>query len=403
MFAGPNYAGGQKWAPRQQPTEAAWKVAPISYLDDVTRSHDINYTYIEQTYRHADAASRTQALWQADKEMLAHLLRYQPGNWLEGQYRSAAIQAFVAKADMSYRPHVDVVEEWNRDLAGIDARFPTLRTTPEGRAQWNALNLVHTGATYVSTGMEALSTSGVSLQVALLFNTHIRPPHLEPLWGAQGSGEVHDPWAGQDFSRRILVPQRDPVDEDMFSADGYIDGKRVSILYNQRLHQLTRAAYKGEQLESLVTYAGELAPGPAGERYGFADFTVIRQQYAHGEPVGEPETLPPVRADEPPMLNDSPHTRAVAGIVTQGERAIYPAQPTEADKAWQTGGDWASRTDDAEQSTLSSASHLSGASHQLLRESHAHVQRLCQQHGLTWDRGMDNTAGAMACTAHAHG
>lgn len=403
MYAGPNYGGGQKWAPGQRPSEAAWQVPPISYLDEVTRSHDINYTYIEQTYRHADAASHIQARWQADKEMLAHLLRYRPDNWLERQYRSAAIQAFVAKADMSYRPHVDVVDEWNRDLAGIDARFPTLRTTPEGRAQWNTPKLLHTGATYATTGMEALSTSGVNLQVALLFNTHIRPHHIDPLRSAHGSGEVYEPWAGEDFSRRILVPQRDSLERRVFTAEGHIDGRRVVIRYDSANHLLTRASYKGEQLESLLTYTGKPAPGQAGERYGFADFTVTRQQYAHGEPVGEPEILPPVRADEPPMLKDSLHTRAVAGIVTQGERAIYPTQPTEADKAWHTGGYRTSHADELGRGPLSTASHLSGAAHQLLRDSHAHVQRLCQQQGLTWDPGMDNTAGAMACTAHAHG
>lgn len=66
MYAGPNYAGGQALGANQLPSEQAWKVPPIGFLDDVTRTHDINYTYIEQTYKGNDAATqaaKTQALW----------------------------------------------------------------------------------------------------------------------------------------------------------------------------------------------------------------------------------------------------------------------------------------------------------------------------------------------------
>ncbi len=160
------------------PPHKTGKCDPVGFLDDVTRNHDINYTYIEKVYQGNDPASsaeRNQALWQADKEMLGNMLSYQPTNWLEGQYRDAAIKAFVAKADMSYRPAVDVVSEWNRDLAGIDPKFPALNASESGRAQWSLPSLVHAGATYTSTGMEALSTSGVNTQAALLFNTHINP------------------------------------------------------------------------------------------------------------------------------------------------------------------------------------------------------------------------------------
>lgn len=340
MYAGPNYAGGQVWKPNELPSEQAWQVRPIGFLDDVTRTHDINYTYIEQTYKGDDAATkaaRTKAYWQADKEMLVNMLGYQPDNWLEGQYRDAAVQAFVAKADLGYRPHVNVVDEWNRDLAGIDPRFPALQQTEDGRAMWAPHRLVHAGATYAVTGMEALSTSGVNQQAAMLFNTHLQPGRMDPLRGAEQSNEAYDPMAAQDFSRRILVPQRDATDDRVFTAEGHIDGKRVSVYYNAKDQLLVRTTFNAEHKESEVIYKGEPAAGPAGEEYGHANFTVTRQDYANGQPVGEPVKLPPVMADKLPELAESSHTRAISQIVMQGERATYPAGPTAADRAWLAG------------------------------------------------------------------
>lgn len=339
MYAGPNYAGGQAWGKGQMPSAQAWQVRPIGFLDDVTRTHDINYTYIEQTYRGSDAAAqaaKTQAFWQADKEMLANMLGYQPRNWLEGQYRSAAVHAFVAKADMSYGKHVDVVGEWNQDLAGIDPKFPAMPVTESGRADWNPFGLAHAGATYTSTGMEALSTSGVNGQVAMLFNQHIRPGNIAAHQAAS-HGDSHDPQAAQDYSRRIMVPQRDPVHQNIFTAEGYINGKWVTIRYDSRENELVRAVHSGGQRESVTTYSGAPDPGSAGREYGHANFTVTRQNYVNGEPAGDPVTLPPVKADDLPALAESRHTQGISGLVTQGEAAVYPSAPTEEDRAWQRG------------------------------------------------------------------
>jgi hypothetical protein len=80
MYAGPNYAGGRALGADELPTAQDWQVRPIGFLDDVTRNHDINYTYIEKVYQGNDPASRSErnlALWQADKEMLGNMLRYQ--------------------------------------------------------------------------------------------------------------------------------------------------------------------------------------------------------------------------------------------------------------------------------------------------------------------------------------
>jgi len=419
MYAGPNYAGGQTWAPKQLPTEQAWQVRPIGFLDDVTRTHDIHYTYIEQTHQGTDPAAqaaRTQALWQADKEMLFNMLHYRPQNWLESQYRTAAIEAFVAKADLSYRKHVDVVGEWNRDLAGIDPRFPAMPETEDGRARWSAPGLVHAGATYTSTGMQALSTSGVNLQAALLFNTHIRPGRIDPLAGTDHLGQAHDPLAAQDFSRRILVPQRDPIHKEIFTAEGYVDGKRVAIHYNTDEHRLVRTTYNGEQPESVVTYTGQPDTGQAGRLYGHANFTVTRQRYANGEPVGEPEPLPPVLADKLPELQESSHTTAIAEIVTQGERAVYPSAPTEADKAWHNGksslfpaGSEADHPQPLRQPTGApsaapdTAPTLSPTSQTLLHDARHEVQSVAQQHGLAWDQGLENTVWSLAAAARQHG
>jgi hypothetical protein len=340
MYAGPNYAGGRALQPGETPSADDWRVRPIGFLDDVTRNHDINYTYIEKVYTGNDPASQTacqQALWQADKEMLGNMLRYQPGNWLEAQYREAAVKAFVAKADLSYRPAVDVVGEWNRELADIDPKFPALRSTESGHAQWNPLGLVHAGATYTSTGMEALSTSGVNVQAAMLFNPHIRPGSIAPQHGAPLNSDGYDPAAAQDHSRRILVPKQDPINADIFTAEGRIGGKRIEVTYDAKENKLVRSVYSGDQIESVTTYNGERAPEERGGQYGFADFEVSRQDFVNGVPKGDPVMLPPVIAPQTPTLQESGHTQTVTQTVVQGTNAQYPDKPTPADRAWHSG------------------------------------------------------------------
>ena len=338
MYAGPNYAGGRALRPGETPSAEDWRVAPIGFLDDVTRNHDINYTYIEKVYTGNDAASRAarnQALWQADKEMLGNMLRYQPGNWLEAQYRDAAIKAFVAKADTSYRPHVDVVREWNRDLAGIDPQFPTLSASESGRAQWKVFGLVHSGATYTSTGMESLSTSGVNTQVAMLFNTHLRPGHIDPL--KPTSRDRAYPETDRNDSRRILVPKRDPSNPYVFTAEGHIDGKRVTVWYDQESMKLVRTVYRGDQIESETTYQGHPATDEQGKKYGYANYEVSRQNHVNGKPQGDPIKLPSIKAPQTPPVQESEHTRAIRPKVEQGQDAQFPDKPTAADRTWHNG------------------------------------------------------------------
>ena len=88
MYAGPNYAGGRALGANDWPSAQDWQVRPIGFLDDVTRNHDINYTYIEKVYQGSDPASsaeRNQALWQAHKEMLGNILSYKTTNCLHVQ------------------------------------------------------------------------------------------------------------------------------------------------------------------------------------------------------------------------------------------------------------------------------------------------------------------------------
>lgn len=370
MYAGPNYAGGRALRPGETPSAMDWQVPPIGFLDDVTRNHDINYTYIEKVYSGDDAASRAarnQALWQADKEMLGNMLRYQPANWLEAQYRDAAIRAFVAKADMSYRPHVDVVSEWNRDLAGIDPRFPSLSASESGRAQWRVFGLVHSGATYTSTGMEALSTSGVNVQVAMLFNTHLRPDHIDPLKPAPTDHAY--PETARDDSRRILVPERDQNDRNVFTAEGNIDGKRVMILYDQRERKLIRTVYNGDQLESKAIYQGQPATEQNGKRYGYATFEVVRQDYVDGQPKGDPVKLPSIRAPETPSLQESEHTHAIKPNVEQGQNARFPQKPTAEDRAWHSGERASTSPAAPKPGAAASDEHPAGAAQPTLRQA----------------------------------
>ena len=431
MYAGPNYAGGHALRNGELPDTAVWRVPPVGYLDDVTRNHDINYTYIEQTYTGQDAASReakTQAFWQADKEMLAGMLGHQPSNWLEAQYRTAAVQAFVAKADMGYRPAVDVVGDWNRELAGIDPKFPALQANEQGRARWNPMGLMHDGATYTSTGMEALSTSGVNSQVAVLFNTHIRPGNIAPQ-KVKTHGDHYDPDAERDFSRRLMIPQRDPKDPNVFTTQGVIQGKDVHVWYHSQDKRLIRAVSSNGQIESKTTYRGVESSGPAGKKYGHADFTVSRQDFKIGQPHGEPVTLPPVKAAAAADLEQGPslHTAQVKVEVLKGKDAQFPKGPTEADKAWHSGrgAETLQAPPQAQPQTDSQTpSHhtgpvtvpvavagrseaslipLASGAQRLLADSERHVRALSDKHHLPWDRGMDNTVAAVARHAQALG
>ncbi|AOW13457.1 hypothetical protein LPB72_10555 [Hydrogenophaga crassostreae] len=405
MYAGPNYAGGRSLHVGELPTAEDWQVRPIGFLDDVTRDHDINYTYIEKVYQGNDATSkaeRTLALWQADKEMLGNMLGYQPTNWLEGQYRDAAIKAFVAKADTSYRPAVDVVSEWNRDLAGIDPKFPALNASESGRAQWSLPSLVHAGATYTSTGMQALSTSGVNSQVAMMFNEHIKPRHIDPLNPSTRDNAY--PELDRDDSHRILVPQRDHNESSVFTAEGNIDGRRIMVWYDQEAVKLTRTVYNGDSVESKTTYKGEKAAGTGGERYGYADFDVTRQEFVNGQSKADPVKLPSVKAPETPELKESDHTRAIKPNVEQGHSSQYPAKPTAEDRAWHSGTtvDRAAPSPEGPNGA-SSASPLSPISQSLLETSERHVRQVAEQHGLPWNTGLSNTAHAIAASARGQG
>jgi hypothetical protein len=419
MYAGPNYAGGRALREGELPTAQDWQVPPVGFLDDVTRNHDINYTYIEKVYQGNDAASkaeRNQALWQADKEMLGNMLGYQPTNWLEAQYRDAAIKAFVAKADMSYRPAVDVVSEWNRELAGIDPKFPALTASEGGRAQWSLAGLVHSGATYTSTGMQALSTSGVNSQVAMMFNEHISPRHIDPLNPTARDNAY--PELSRDDSNRILVPKRDPNNADVFTAEGNIDGKRVSITYNQVESKMVRTVYQGDQIESKTTYQGKEAPVSQGGRYDYADFEVTRQEFVNGEPKGDPVKLPSVKAPETPELKESEHTRAIRPNVERGKDADYPNKPTAEDRAWHSGKGNSNNSSERAAPTAappqeeaqeapavkeSASAPLSSVSQRLLETSERHVRQVAEQHGLPWNTGLDNTAHAIAASARGQG
>ncbi len=337
MYAGPGYCGGHEWKEGERPSAAAWQTQPIGYLDAVTRDHDLNYTYIEQVYGQASPAEQHQAYWQADKEMLANMLQYQPSNWMEATYRKAAIEAFLAKADLNYHPDVNIREEWNRDLAGIDPSYGQMTGfNREGRPEWSLVKGVHTGATYVTTGMERLSTSGVNSQVAILFNQHIDPSFIRQ-HKVENGGELYSNSSEDNYSHRIMVPERDKSNPKQFHSEGWIDGQYVKLRYDSEYNKLIRSAYSQGKLVSETTYKGKKAVGPAGDQYGHADFTVTEQRYLNGEPVGEPIRHPDIKADAVPDIQRSEHTEYVEAVVSPGKTAPCPDKPTEADMAWSSG------------------------------------------------------------------
>jgi hypothetical protein len=312
---------------------------------------------------------------------------------------------------MNYRPAVDVVGDWNRELAGIDPQFPALQASEQGRARWSLPGLVHAGATYTSTGMEALSTSGVNSQAAVLFNTHIQPRNIAPL-NVQANAEFDNVDADRDYSRRLMIPQRDPKDPDVFTAQGQIHGKEVNVWYHSVDHKMVRTVSSNGQIESQTTFKGTEASGPAGKKYGHADFTDTRQSFKDGQPHGEPETLPPVKAAAVADLEqaESAHTRDIKVEVLKGKEAQFPAAPTAADKAWHSGQSIealqpAKAAQPAQPSPAEPSARvaLSPQAQRLLADSERHVRALSDKHHLPWDRGMDNTVAAVARHAQAQG
>jgi hypothetical protein len=329
MFAGPNYCGGRTFADGQVPDAEAWQVAPIGFLDDVTRNHDIYYTYVENVYRSADAASRCRALWCADKEMLQNVLGYRPANWLEARYRKALIQAFIAKADMKYGKHIDLVRDWNGGLADIDPGYGPIARLDSGTIDWKLFSLAWDGGYYSSTGMELLATSGLNVQVALLFNQHIDASKpIQPL--DSGVSELSP---DEDYSARLLVPER-KRGTDIFTASGRIKSKQVRMSYDAREGLFVREDYRNGKLVSKTEYRQQRD----------ADGALLTDRYGHAEfAVTVTESAKPSRSQAPVLPQDHSAVAAcdrfgeISEIVLQGRPDAFPSAPTAADVHWHNG------------------------------------------------------------------
>jgi hypothetical protein len=91
MFAGPNYAGGQSLG-NTTPAASVWQTKPVNFLDEVTRYHDMNYTWNQKVYGEG-TAQYDAARWQADKEMFQNVLAWKPpaGDFISTSYRQALI------------------------------------------------------------------------------------------------------------------------------------------------------------------------------------------------------------------------------------------------------------------------------------------------------------------------
>jgi hypothetical protein len=327
MFAGPNYCGGRTFADGQIPDPQAWDVAPVGLLDDVTRNHDIYYTYIEHVYGNADVASRSRAYWRADKEMLHNVLGYRPANWLEGQYRKALIQAFVAKADMKYGKHVDLIEEWNESLADLDPDYGPLRRRDDGSIDWPLHSLLWHGATYGATGMELLATSGVNVQIALLFNQHIdaKTP-IRPLESGAGDGAPDD-----DYTARLLVPRRVPGTH-RYTASGRIGAGVVELEYDAEQGAFSRSLFRNGRLETRTEYRQRRDRDGAlvCDRYGHAEYAVSVSRNGHFSGATEAPLLPQAVS----KVEACDHFQEISAVVLQGDAEKFPSTPTAADIAW---------------------------------------------------------------------
>ena len=259
MYAGPNYAGGHALRAGELPDAAVWRVPPVGYLDDVTRNHDINYTYIEQTYT-------GQRRGQPDRK--------NPGP-VAGRQRDAGGHVApparqLAGGAIPQRRDTGLCGQGRHELPAGGRRggrlepragryrpqFPALQANEQGRARWNLPGLVHAGATYTSTGMEALSTSGVNSQVAVLFNTHIQPGNIAPQ-KVNTHGELYDP-----LSRARLQPAFDdsaarPQRPERVHCARRHSWQRSEHVSTTRLRaQLVRTVSSNGQIESQTTYNG---------------------------------------------------------------------------------------------------------------------------------------------------
>ena len=330
MYAGPNYCGGRTFPDGKVPDAEAWQVAPIGFLDDVTRNHDTYYTYVENVYRGADAASRCRALWCADREMLRNALGYRPANWLEGRYRKALIQAFIAKADMKYGSHIDLVKDWNDGLAGIDPDYGPIERLDSGTINWKPFGLLWDGGYYSSTGMELLATSGVNVQIALLFNQHIDADTVIQSLDSNPSESMPD----DDYTLRLLVPQR-KTGTDVFTAGGRIGARSIKMEYDAGQGIYVRETYRNGKLVSTTAYRQQRGADGAlvTDKYGHAEYAVSSTRGAQRAARTEAPLVP----QHHPALTACEHFGEISDIVLQGTAAAFPPAPTAADINWHNG------------------------------------------------------------------
>lgn len=222
MYAGPGYAGGVKLADNAIPTVSTWNVVPVNFIDQVTRAHDINYTWIEKVYSGSDKESKLakdRAFWQADKEMLTNVMAWRPdaNDWISTMYRDALIKGFALKA--TRYDGIDLQKDWTA-LGQLDKKYAD--TPGYWSSLFPGLGALNTGGKYQLYGMEALTGSGLNVQQMLLFNQHIT--------SAQASSYLRNQDDGvPGYDSKVVIPQRDSLRSDRFFADVNIGGKTVRM------------------------------------------------------------------------------------------------------------------------------------------------------------------------------
>lgn len=278
-FAGPNYTGGRGLAGQERPAPADWRVRPINYLDAVTRDHDINYTYISVAFAHQSDVDKNRAYFEADKEMFLNVMRHEPapGDFITAAYRNALIEAFYYKAAnglFGYGLDADIKAFWETQIKAI---APNVGTPDAGVGALSFLR-----GKYVESGMQDLTTSGLSMQMQLMFNQHI----------TDGTKLLNQPRAGidgappdiADFKNTLVAPLKatflDAAGSPyaVYSWSGTIDGKAVTMQFDARTGIFSRDTYDGASLIERIN-GSKLSANAVPNAYGQVDMQLVTTKF----------------------------------------------------------------------------------------------------------------------------
>lgn len=287
-FAGPGYGGGMGAEDRVNPADPAsmtWqeytrtpagliefmqraeRIAPVDYLDAVTKNHDIDYAVAELRFmdgvqsqfgklpHELSAEERGSAAFAklsagldrerfgADKVMLLSTVAYWPdaSDPFAAEYRKMIIAGFYEKAAsgvFGYGLPEEMNEFFNTQLKALD---PSLSLP-------SAFSTLTTASRMAQAGLEDINTSGLTGFEKQLFNQHLPSLQYLQLGNLSQDGALLSP-AEMDYENRIVTPVLDS--SNRWVAEVTIAGRQVLMI-------LTRDGQGGATFTREVREGGAL-------------------------------------------------------------------------------------------------------------------------------------------------